>query len=233
MKKLVLPLLLVFSVAAVAQVTTTPKMVIEKYLEAIGGQTAITGIKDFSMEVEGEVQGQSMSMIVKKKMPNKFSTVVTVGGMGEVNNTVFDGKKGKTVAMGQEQLIEGDDAKKLEAQASIIGEYAYLEDLGKLTYVGKEALDGVECHVIKIINAVGEAKEYYEVATGLKKRQINEGETPMGKMTITIDYADYKDVSGIKFPHSLKQDMGMMAFELKAKEIKVNSNLADTLFEVK
>jgi zinc protease len=233
MKKLVLPLLLVFSVAVFAQETTTPKMVIEKYLEAIGGQTAITGIKDFSMEVEGEVQGQSMSMIVKKKMPNKFSTIVTVGGMGEVNNTVFDGKKGKTVAMGQEQLIEGDDAKKLEAQASIIGEYAYLEDLGKLTYVGKEALDGVECHVIKIINAVGEAKEYYEVATGLKKRQINEGETPMGKMTITIDYADYKDVSGIKFPHSLKQDMGMMAFELKAKEIKVNSNLADTLFEVK
>jgi hypothetical protein len=31
----------------------------------------------------------------------------------------------------------------------------------------------------------------------------------------------------------LKQDMGMMAFELKASEIKVNSGLEDALFEVK
>jgi hypothetical protein len=55
----------------------------------------------------------------------------------------------------------------------------------------------------------------------------------MGKMKITIDYADYKQVGAVKFPHSLKQDMGMMAFELKATDIKVNSGLEDVLFEVK
>ena len=91
----------------------------------------------------------------------------------------------------------------------------------------------MECHSIKIINATGEAKEFYEVVSGLKKRQINDAETPMGKMTITIDYADYKQVGSLKFPHSLKQDMGMMAFELKATDIKVNSGLEDSLFEVK
>jgi hypothetical protein len=55
----------------------------------------------------------------------------------------------------------------------------------------------------------------------------------MGKMKITIDYADYKQVGSVKFPHLLKQDMGTMAFELKASEIKVNSGLEDALFEVK
>ena len=91
----------------------------------------------------------------------------------------------------------------------------------------------MECHALKILNAAGEAKEYYEVESGLKKRQINDIESPMGKMTIIIDYADYKSVGGIKFPHALKQDMGTMAFDFKTKEIKVNSNLDDALFEVK
>ena len=232
MKNLVLPLLLVFSIAAKAQ-ETTPKMVIDKYLQSIGGKAAIDGIKDFSMDLTAEVQGQAMSMVVRKKMPNKFLTIVKVDGMGEVNNTVFDGIKGKMTQMGQDQIIEGDGAKALEAQSNIIGEVVYLTDLGKLTYVGKETIDGIECHKLKVLNAAGEAEEFYEVISGYKKRQINEVESPMGKMKITIDYADYKQVGAVKFPHSLKQDMGMMAFELKATDIKVNSGLEDVLFEVK
>ncbi|MCP9745754.1 hypothetical protein [Lacihabitans sp. CS3-21] len=232
MKNLVLPLLLVFSIATKAQ-ETTPKMVIDKYLQSIGGKAAIDGIKDFSMDLTAEVQGQAMSMVVRKKMPNKFLTIVKVDGMGEVNNTVFDGVKGKMTQMGQDQIIEGDGAKALEAQSNIIGEVVYLTDLGKLTYVGKETIDGIECHKLKVLNAAGEAEEFYEVISGYKKRQINEVESPMGKMKITIDYADYKQVGAVKFPHSLKQDMGMMAFELKATDIKVNSGLEDVLFEVK
>jgi zinc protease len=232
MKNLVLPLLLVISIATKAQ-ETTPKMVIDKYLQSIGGKAAIDGIKDFSMDLTAEVQGQVMSMVVRKKMPNKFLTIVKVDGMGEVNNTVFDGIKGKMTQMGQDQIIEGDGAKALEAQSNIIGEVVYLTDLGKLTYVGKETIDGIECHKLKVLNAAGEAEEFYEVISGYKKRQINEVESPMGKMKITIDYADYKQVGAVKFPHSLKQDMGMMAFELKATDIKVNSGLEDVLFEVK
>jgi hypothetical protein len=232
MKNLVLPFLLVFSIATKAQ-ETTPKMVIDKYLQSIGGKDAIDGIKDFSMDLTAEVQGQAMSMVVRKKMPNKFLTIVKVDGMGEVNNTVFDGVKGKMTQMGQDQIIEGDGAKALEAQSNIIGEVVYLTDLGKLSYLGKENIDGIECHKLKILNAAGEAEEFYEVISGYKKRQINEVESPMGKMKITIDYSDYKQVGSVKFPHSLKQDMGMMAFELKATDIKVNSGLEDVLFEVK
>jgi hypothetical protein len=232
MKKLVLPLLLISAIAAKAQ-EITPKMVIDKYFDAIGGKTAIDDIKDFSMNLTADVQGQAMSMVVRKKMPNKFLTIVKIDGMGEVNNTVFDGVKGKMTQMGQDQLIEGEGAKALESQSNIIGELVYLTDLGKLTYLGKETLEGVECHKLKVLNAAGEAEEFYEVVSGFKKRQINEVESPMGKMKITIDYADYKQVGSVKFPHLLKQDMGMMAFELKASEIKVNSGLEDALFEVK
>jgi zinc protease len=232
MKKIIFPVLFLFSVAVSAQ-EVTPKSVIEKYITAIGGQTAVAGIKDFYMEVEGSVQGQDMSMVVQKKLPNKLFTSVNVSGMGEVQKMVFDGIKGLSSSMGNEQVLEGEATKQLEAQSSIIGEIEYLKDLEKLTFEGTEVIDGQNCNVLTIQNAVGEAKEYYSIASGLKIRQINEMETPMGATTITIDYKDYKKVGDIMFPHTLKQDMGVMAMELTVKTIKMNQNLADSIFEVK
>lgn len=234
MKKFVLPVLLLVGIAATAQ-QPAPKEVIEKYLNAIGGQQALLNVKDITMDFNGEVQGQSISTVIMKKLPNKFSSVVNIDGMGEVNKTIFDGEKGTVSAMGQEQKIEGEAANAYKAQSSIAGEIEYLTDLSKLSFSGIEKLNGVDCNVLIVKNAAGESKEYYETVSGLKVRQMMESEIPgMGKATITIDYSDYKDVGGgVKFPHILKQDMGMVAFELKANSIKINQNLDDKLFEVK
>lgn len=234
MKKLILPVLLLVGISTYAQ-QPTPKEIIEKYLNNIGGQVALKGIKDITMDFSGEVQGQSITNTTMKKLPNKFYSVVNIDGMGEVNKTVFDGQKGSVSAMGQEQKIEGEMANSLKAQSSIVGELEYLTDVEKMSFSGVEKINGADCNVIIVKNATGESKEFYDVASGLKVRQLVEGEVPgMGKTTITIDYSDYKDVgSGIKFPHLLKQDMGMIAFELKASSIKINQNLDDKIFEVK
>lgn len=232
MKKYSIIFLLFFAYSTHAQ-DATPQSIIEKYLEVIGGQVAIAQVNDITMEMEGEVQGQKLSLLVQKKKPNKFLTSIIVDGMGEVNKIVFDGEKGFTSAMGAEKIIEGEDAKMFLSQSEIVGEVLYLTDLSKLELMGKETINDVECYVLKIKNAVGEAKEYYDVKTGLKIRQVNETESPMGKVTATTDYGNYKEVNGIKFPHKLKQDMGMVAFELEMREIKLNQNLADTIFATK
>jgi zinc protease len=232
MKKIFLPVLLFVGFSIQAQ-EISPKQVIENYITAIGGAKAVSEIKDFSMEMEGEVQGQSVNISVQKKLPNKFFTSVVMDGMGEVNKIIFNGTKGSMSQMGNEQILEGDEAKALEAQSNIIGELEYLKDLSKLSYEGKENVEGKECHILKITNAMGEGFEYYDVESGLKLRQKNETENPMGKMTIVIDYKDYKEVDGVKFPHQLKQDMGMMAFDMNVKSIKINQNLEDNIFELK
>ena len=55
----------------------------------------------------------------------------------------------------------------------------------------------------------------------------------MGKTSVVIDFKDYKIVSDIKFPHLLKQDMGVIVLDLKVKTIRINQNLDDSIFEVK
>lgn len=231
MKSILVSILILFSRVVFAQ-DPMPKDVIVRYLDAIGGQDRLNSVKDLTMEVNGDVQGQSMQMTIKKKAPNKFSTIINVDGMGEVNKTIFDGKKGIVSGMGQEQKLEGETAKSLEAQSEIFGEMVYLKDPSKLTFGGKEKINDEECYIITMETAMGKSKEYYSATSGLKVRQITDAETPMGKTTITIDYSDYKAANGVLFPHTMKQDMGMFAMELKLKSLIINSGLEDSDFFV-
>lgn len=231
MKKLIIAFIVLLNFNTFAQ-DPTPKAIIEKYLEAIGGQTAIKEVKDFYLEMSGEMQGMNLKMITQKKQPGKLYLSVTLDGMGEVNKTIFDGEKGTMVAMGNAVEISGKEAEALKAQKNIIGELEYLQDLEKLKYIGKEGVEGVDCYLLEVSTSAGISKEYYEVATGLKKRQIMDTETPMGPTTIISDFNDYKAVNGVKFPNKIKQDMGMMAFELSVVELKTNSGIADSVFEI-
>ena len=242
MRKIIFPIFVLMSFVTRGQVRTTselqeitPKSVIEKYLKAIGGAKAVNNIKDFTMEIEGQVQGQTMNMLMQKKMPNKLFTLVNLDNMGEINKTIFNGSKASVNTIGQaEQIVEGEDAKVFLTQSSIVGEIEYLADTSyKMTFIGKETIDSIDCNVVKIKNGAVEVIEFYDINSGLKIRQKSEIESPMGKTSVVIDFKDYKSVSDIKFPHLLKQDMGVVVLDLKVKAIKINQNLDDSIFEVK
>ena len=46
-----------------------------------------------------------------------------------------------------------------------------------------------------------------------------------------VDYSEYKDVNGVKFPYNMKMKMGPMNIELKAEKVEVNSDLTANDFE--
>ena len=45
---------------------------------------------------------------------------------------------------------------------------------------------------------------YFDSKTGLLSRLVRYGPSPIGRMPTQIDYADYRDVGGIKFPFEIK-----------------------------
>lgn len=242
MRKIIFPILLLMSFVSRSQETTvsgeketSPKSIIEKYLAAIGGQNVVEKIKDFSMEIEGEIQGQTLNMLMQKKNPNKLFTLVKLDGTGEINKTIFNGTKASVRTIGQaEQIVEGEDTKVFLTQSSIIGEIEYLADTSyKMTFLGKETIGSIDCNVIKIRYGAVEVVEFYDANSGLKIRQKSEIQSPMGKTSVVIDFKDYKIVSDIKFPHVLKQDMGVIVLDLKVKAIRINQSLDDSIFEVK
>lgn len=212
----------------------TAEEVINNYVTAIGGKDAISKIKDLTMTFTGEVQGANLEVVIQKKTPNKFSQAVNVTGMGEVQKQVCDGTKVRASGMqGSEDITDPEKVKAVAMQAVIVPEAEYAAMGAKLTYAGKEKVNNADAHKLEVTIGSVKMTEFYDAATGLKVRQMITAETPMGSQTIISDYSDYKDINGVKFAHKLSQDLGMMQLALTASKIEANTNLADTLFEIK
>lgn len=224
---------LLVSVATFAQ-EITPKQVIENYITAIGGKERIAEIKDITSSMSSEVQGQTMQMFIQKKSPDKLFNTVTLDGMGEVNKTVCDGKRAVSSSMGNTQELDSTALESAKKQASIVPELLYLEGDNEkmLAFAGKEDINGKSCYKLTITVNGKSINEFYSTETGLKVRTLAVAETPMGETTVIVDYDDYREVAGVKFPYVMKQDLGMISFDLKVTDIKVNQGLNDVLFSV-
>ena len=67
--------------------------------------------------------------------------------------------------------------------------------------------------------------------SGLKVKSVNTVKTPDGKeVKVPTIYSDYKEVNGIKFPHSIGQKMGPMEVTFLVQEITINQDVSEEDF---
>ena len=97
-----------------------------------------------------------------------------------------------------------------------------------LTILAVENIMGEDCYVIKRINSKGdELTEFYSLNSGLltqiiKSEIIAEGAKPI---ITTIQFSDYKDYDGLKFPSRQSMNSGGQNIEFKVNSIKLNEKL--------
>jgi len=136
--------------------------------------------------------------------------------------------------MGQVQVLEGDKLEEMKYQAKLNPFLDYAGNGVSLELKGIETIDDKDAYRIILTASNGKKfTHYYEVETGYKIREISDLDTPQGSFTQTIDMDEYKEVGGIKYPFKLTQKMGPRSIELLVESIKVNTDLDDSMFEVK
>jgi len=207
--------------------------VVENYLAAIGGREKLASVKDLTLKMSTSVQGMAMQMSLQRKAPAKMLMKVEMNGM-VVSEARFDGERGLASSMGQEQKLEGEDAESLRAQAELFQEMNYKEKGYELAIDGIELLDGKKAYRILVTSPSGNTStEYYDVQTSLKVKSISTQDGPQGPATVTSEFGDYREASGIRLPHEVKS-AGMAPFPitLKVESVKVNEGLGDDIFKV-
>jgi zinc protease len=210
------------------KVEVTGEQVIEKYIEAIGGRTALMNVKDIQKSAEMLMQGQKLSLVTMQKAPNKYKESMTMQGM-VVQQQTFDGTKGAVSGMQGSKSLEGEELKALAEQAVLFSELTYGKTGYKLEVKGIENINDSDAYKVKITSPSGEKlTQYFDVKSGLKVRTVS----TQGEATVTIDSGDYKEVGGIMFPHTSKIAAGPQNIEAKTTEIKINSGIADDTFKV-
>lgn len=228
--RVALSCLLILAVAVVASSQTVDD-VINRAMNAAGGKAAFDQIKTIKMKMSGTMMGSMpMEMSMQMVKPDKIRSDVTAMGMQMVQAT--DGTDYWTSQNGQ--VMDMDPASQQQFKNSMLqytGDLSGMQKMGiDLTYAGMEEIDGVQAEALNMaMTEQGmEGKMYFDKATGLffKMTMV----TPMGP--VAVNMGDYKDVGGVKFPHSFEMFMGgqpMGTFTID--DVEVNVPIDESVFK--
>ena len=202
--------------------------ILDKYIQAIGGAQRLAGLTSFlgkgtSVGFGGFGGGGDVELIAKA--PDKRATIILfkkeTGRGDEVRS--YDGRTGwvrtPLNVVGEFQLLGGDlDGARLDAQLSFPGQIKQvLTNLksGPPTTITdvpapssqaslqKDVTLG-QSHVVDVVQGTGPrgllVTLYFDRQTGLLLRELRYGGSPIGRVPTQIEFADYREVNGIKFP---------------------------------
>ncbi|QIY90894.1 M16 family metallopeptidase [Chryseobacterium gallinarum] len=185
--------------------------VVDKYINAIGGLAAVQKVTSITMDATTKVQNMDMTMkLIQAKGSKMFMEMKVMGNT--VQKIVFDGKDG--YAEGQGQKVPLNDSQKADmTEPELFPELAFTRSKD-LKLAGIEKYNNEDSYVVK----GPKQTYYYSVKTGLKTGEIKGGEGG----SIPTSYADYKDVSGVKLPFTIIQNMGGMDISMAVQSYKLN-----------
>lgn len=202
----------------------TVETVYEDYIQAIGGEEALSKVNSMVMKGNASIQGMSLSFTSKAAKGGKSLTLVEMNGM-TLSKQVFDGEKGYAAAQGQKMDLTEQQVKDTKATSGIFPELTVSENA---ELVGIEPINGEDAYVIKLTDNV---REFYSLDSGLKVATETTAEQMGQKMTSTVSYMDYTDKNGILVPMTLSQNFGPQTVKINIEEIKFNEGVSDADFE--
>ena len=218
--------------SALAQDLTTADAVLDKYLTAIGGKEKLRTVQDMTISATADIQGRTMEMETKLKMPNKFKQVSYMMG-NEAGGSTYDGATLSRSMRGQQTTKEGKEAFMEFLQGHPFPELYYDTLAIEKKLVGVEKVEGKGAYKIQYTAAGKDWYDYFDTQSGLKVKRSATNETPRGKVETDIRYGDYKDVNGIKFPFTRSQKLGQFEMTMETQSIKLNKGIDDKQFKIK
>jgi photosynthetic reaction center cytochrome c subunit len=208
----------------------TADQVLDKYIQALGGAQRLAGLTSFVATGTalgyGDLGGNA-DFTMLAKTPNQRATLITYKDTQRPASIwAFDGRTGwiKTPRglLGEYELIGSElDGARLEAQLAFPGQIKQT-----LTSWRGAAVRSIGDRDFAVVQGSGPkgflATLYFDPATGLLSRMVRYGPSPIGRMPTQIDYSDYRDVGGIKFPFEYKFTWLDGRYTAKLNEVKAN-----------
>jgi len=181
-----------------------PSMIINSYIQAIGGYKKIKKIKTLQKNIETTITNSShikMNTTIMYKKPNLYSKTLSIPNLGEVQSTKHDGVnciiKQNLNNKKINKKIEGKllDEKKIEFYPFPILEIEYSEQKTNLINVENDINEST--HIIELIDKTGKKTQlFFNCKSDLliMKKVIENNKTN------TIIYENYKSIKGVLFP---------------------------------
>jgi len=211
----------------------TADQIFDKYVQALGGVDKLARLTSYT--ARGMYEGfdtafEQRPVELYAKAPNQQTMVVHLAT--GASTRVFDGKNG-WMAGGDTPvplltLTEGNlDRARLEA---IVAFPAGLRQTFPQWRVGRTAIDGKEVRLVQGMGAAQALANFYFDDAGLLVRFVRWTRTPVGFIPTQVDYADYRDVNGVKVPYDRKVTQTYMQAHVIITDVQANAPIEASRF---
>jgi outer membrane lipoprotein-sorting protein len=208
----------------------TADQLLDKYVQALGGADAINKVTTRIEKGNIEAQGQKMPIEIYAKAPNK-RIAITHNGNNE-SYTAFDGATGWMGNSGR----PARDMNPSDVQSGRVDAMFHLatdlkQQYPRLRAGPPEKVGDKECYVLYAA-AQGQPpiKLYFDEESGLLVRLMRFTQTPLGRLPVQIDYADYRDVDGTKVPFRWTLARVNGRFTIQIDQAQQNVPIEDSKF---
>jgi photosynthetic reaction center cytochrome c subunit len=237
---------------------TSPQSILDKYIQASGGAQRLDGLTSFvgkGTSVGFGGFGGGGAVEIDAKAPDKRATIILFKeetNRGDQIRT-YDGNTGwvrtPLNVLGEFQLVGSDlDGYRFDAQLSFPGQIKQIltnlkagpptsiTDLpapASQSSLQQDVTLG-QTHLVNVVQGTGPrgllVTLYFDRDSGLLLRELRYGSSPIGRVPTQIDYADYKDVNGIKLPFRITYAWLDGRDSIVLNEIKTNVPIDDAKF---
>ena len=206
---------------------------LNKYIEVLGGATAINAVSSRvvkgSLDVVGVSRGDTFETY--SVAPNKALTIIQSHPIGTIK-VGYNGKVGWAQTGGGVRTLKDAELLSVQQDADFYGILKITKIYPKITLEGRSKIGYRDVYVIDLQPAVGPVDRLYLDAESYLPVRMNSTRVQSGvSVPIEIYFDDWREVDGIKVPHSMTQSLPKLTLTLTVKEIQSNVPVDAKIFE--
>lgn len=210
----------------------TLDVVLEKYIQALGGRVAIESVTSRVMKGEVQEPVDYWSYEAYWKSPNKYLQITHSTGESGLTKIGTNG----TIVWFQNN--DGDvrenklqNASRITRDADLQGDLKLKQYFPNMLLKGKRKVGDRETYCVESKTSEGFSDNwYFDTETGLLFEYDYERKFGDRKMTFEYRYKDYKKVDGVMIPFTIERN-SPSPYTHRWKEVKNNIHLDDAIFE--
>jgi photosynthetic reaction center cytochrome c subunit len=216
---------------AAAPALPTADQVFDKYLQAVGGADALKKITTRVQKGNLDAGGKKSSVQVLSKAPNKRATGVMM--LQGLNVTAYDGQNGWTGVPGGRHP---EDMSRAEAEAYSLDATFYFPIEVKTMFTETRVRPSDKIGDREAVQVIGirEGRPplllFFDRQSGFLLRMVRYVETPLGRNPTQIDYADYREDTGVKIPFRWTIARPQGRFTIQIDSVQSNVPINDEKF---
>ncbi|HXN18766.1 MAG TPA: c-type cytochrome [Candidatus Binatus sp.] len=219
-------------ISATANPLPSVKEILEKYIQALGGEAAIIKTKTRVDKGILDVPARRMHSTVEiyRKTPDKIVSIVHTP-RGD-SSQGYNGSIGWQARGDEAEEVRGDDLVRLKDLATLNPGLNLQKNYARVEVSRITKINDHDSYCVNASRPTGASDQYYfETQSGLLLRVSTQIDSPLGAIPQDTSYQDYRDVSGVQTPFSIRVARPDGESIYKWEQIQANIPIDDSRFD--